>query len=270
MPKHTGFLTYILALFPALKENARNVGKTVLGHEEVTYRSLEPIFMSMLLILLVVVLAGVVRAAFTKRGKDGELSMDAIAPDETLTLRTFFEAFLSYFYGMAAEIMGKKNAKRYFPLIGGAALFIFFSNVVSLVPGLNPPTSSLNITLGCALVVFIAFNFYGLKENGLDYIKHLAGWGVFKNPIASVALAVLMLPIELISTCVRPVTLSIRLMLNIAVDHLIGAIFLGLVALFVPVPLSFLALIVILVQTLVFCLLSSIYIGLATEKAHDH
>ena len=63
---------------------------------------------------------------------------------------------------------------------------------------------------------------------------------------------------------------SIRLMLNMAVDHMIGAIFLGLIAVFVPVPLSFLAIIVILVQTLVFCLLSSIYIGLATEKSHDH
>jgi len=263
MPKHTGFLTYLLALFPALKENASNVGKTVLGHEDVTYRGLEPIFMSMLLIVLVVILAGVVRSKFRKLD-------EAVVPDETLTLRTFFEAFLSYFYGMASDIMGKKNAKRYFPLIGGAALFIFFSNASSLIPGLNPPTGSLNITLGLALVVFIAFNYYGLKENGMDYVKHLAGWGVFKNPIASVALAVLMLPIELISTCVRPVTLSIRLMLNIAVDHLIGAIFLGLVALFVPVPLALLALIVIVVQTLVFCLLTSIYIGLATEKAHDH
>ena len=98
----------------------------------------------------------------------------------------------------------------------------------------------------------------------------LAGWGVFKNPIASVALAILMLPIELISTCVRPVTLSIRLVLNIAVDHLFGRILLRLTALFVPVALAFLALTVILVQTLVFCLLSSIYIGLATEKSHDH
>jgi F-type H+-transporting ATPase subunit a len=268
MPKHTGFLTYLLAKFPALKENASNVGSTLMtqlgmADEHVTYRGLEPIFMSMLLILLVVFLATRVRATFKNLDQ-------AVVPDETLTLRTFFEAFLAYFYGMATDIMGKKNAKRYFPLIGGSALFIFFSNASSLIPGLNPPTSSLNVTLGCAMVVFIAFNYYGLKENGMDYIKHLAGWGVFKNPIASVALAVLMLPIELISTCVRPVTLSIRLMLNIAVDHLIGGIFLGLIALFVPVPLSFLALIVILVQTLVFCLLSSIYIGLATEKAHDH
>ncbi len=268
MPKHTGFLTYLLALFPALKENASNVGKTFMtmlgmADEHVTYRGLEPIFMSMLLIVVIVVLAAMVRSTFRKLD-------EAVVPDETLTLRTFFEAFLAYFYAMAGDIMGKKNAKRYFPLIGGAALFIFFSNACSLIPGLNPPTASWNVTIGCALVVFIAFNYYGLKENGVDYLKHLAGWGVFKNPIASVALAVLMLPIELISTCVRPVTLSIRLMLNIAVDHLIGSIFLGLIALFVPVPLAFLALIVILVQTLVFCLLSSIYIGLATEKAHDH
>ncbi|MFO0588956.1 MAG: F0F1 ATP synthase subunit A [Polyangiaceae bacterium] len=268
MPKHTGFLTYLLAMFPALKQNASNVGKTAMtslgmANEEVTYRGLEPIFMSMILILLVIILASRVRSTFKKLD-------EAVVPDETLTLRTFFEAFLAYFYGMAGDIMGKRNAKRYFPLIGGAALFIFFSNVCSLIPGMNPPTASWNVTIGCALVVFIAFNYYGLKENGIDYVKHLAGWGVFKNPIASVALAVLMLPIELISTCVRPVTLSIRLMLNIAVDHLIGSIFLGLIALFVPVPLMFLALIVILVQTLVFCLLSSIYIGLATEKSHDH
>lgn len=262
MPKHTGFLTYLLAKFPALKQNASHIGHTAFGHE-VDYRGLEPVFMSMVIILLVVILASSVRGTFRKLDS-------AVVPDEKLTLRTFFEAFLSYFYGMASDIMGKKSAKRYFPLIGGAALFIFFSNITSLIPGMNPPTASLNITAGCALVVFLAFNYYGLKENGLDYIKHLAGWGVFKNPIASIALAILMLPIELISTCVRPVTLAIRLMLNIAVDHLIGSIFVGLIAIFVPLPLAFLGLLVILVQTLVFCLLTSIYIGLATEKAEHH
>jgi F-type H+-transporting ATPase subunit a len=268
MPKHTGFLTYLLAMFPALKSNASNVGKTFMtligvSHEEVTYRGLEAIFMSMLLMLLIVVLAIRVRSTF--RNLD-----EAVIPDETLTLRTFFEAFLAYFYGMATDVMGKKNAKRYFPLIGGGALFILFSNTCSLIPGLNPPTASWNVTLGCAFVVFLAFNYYGIKENGIDYLKHLAGWGVFKSPWANLALAPLMLLIESISLIVRPITLSIRLMLNIAVDHLVGTIFLGLIALFVPVPLAFLAVLVILVQTLVFCLLTSIYIGLATEKAHDH
>ena len=83
-------------------------------------------------------------------------------------------------------------------------------------------------------------------------------------------LAPLVFPIEVISTCVRPCTLAIRLMMNMAVDHLVGAIFLGLVAVFVPIPLMFLGIIVILVQTLVFCLLTSIYIGLATEHSESH
>ena len=59
-----------------------------------------------------------------------------------------------------------------------------------------------------------------------------------------------------------------RLMVNIAVDHLLASVFLGLVAIFVPLPVMMLGLIVIVVQTLVFCLLSSIYIGLATEHHH--
>jgi F-type H+-transporting ATPase subunit a len=59
--------------------------------------------------------------------------------------------------------------------------------------------------------------------------------------------------------------LSVRLFVNMAVDHLLGAIAFGLVALLVPIPLMLLGCIVILVQTLVFSLLTAIYIGLATE-----
>jgi F-type H+-transporting ATPase subunit a len=253
MPEHTSLITYLLAWFPALRQNAHNLGESFPppGHA-VEYRGLEPIFGSMLVIALVVYLAASVR---------GELRAleDAVVPDETLTTRTFFEAFIGFFYNMAKDVMGARNAKRYFPLIGGSALFIFFSNSLALIPGFNPPTGNLNVTFGCAITVFILFNYWGLKENGWGYLAHLAGPKWY--------LAWLIFPIEVISTCVRPVTLSIRLMMNMAVDHLVGAIFLGLIAIFVPVPLMFLGIIVILVQTLVFCLLTSIYIGLATEHA---
>lgn len=255
MPKHTSFLTYILAKFPALRENAHNVGKTIIGHHEVDYRGLEPIFMSLFVMLLLTYLAVEVRAQFRQID-------DAVVPEEKLTLRTFFEAFFGFFYNMARDVMGPENAKRYFPLIGGSAAFIFFSNAFGLVPGFNPPTSSLNVTLGCALLVFLAFNYYGIKENGWGYIAHLAGPKWYLAP--------LVFPIEVISTCIRPVTLSIRLMVNMAVDHLVASIFIGMVAILVPVPIAFLAIIVVVVQTLVFCLLSSIYIGLATEKADHH
>jgi F-type H+-transporting ATPase subunit a len=229
MPEHTTFLTYLLSAFPALRHNADAIGVSFIGHHNPTWRSFEPIFTSILVIAMVALLA----------------------------LRTFMEAFISFFYGVTRDVMGPRRAKRYFPIVGASACFIFFSNVLALIPGLAPPTSSLNITLGCALCVFILFNYYGLQANGINYIKHLAGPKWYLAP--------LIFPIELISTCVRPVTLSIRLMVNMAVDHLLGTIAIGIVALLVPVPLMFLGAIVIVVQTLVFSLLTAIYIGLATE-----
>jgi len=157
-------------------------------------------------------------------------------------------------------MMGAERAKKYFPVIGASAIFVFFSNIMALLPGMPVATSNLNITLGCALVVFVLFNFYGLKANGWNYIKHLAGPAWY--------LAWLVLPIELISLCVRPITLSVRLMLNMSVDHLILGIFVSLLALVIPVPLMVLGCLIVLIQTLVFTLLTTIYISLATE--HDH
>ncbi len=255
MPEHTGFLTYLIARSETLRLNAHNVGESFIGHVPVDYHGLEPLFMSMLVIALVVYLAVTVRGEFRNLN-------ESVVPDETLTTRTFFEAFFGYFYTLAKDVMGAKNAKRYFPLIGGSAAFIFFSNSFALLPGFTPPTSNLNVTLGCALAVFLYFNYQGLQENGWGYIKHLAG------PVWY--LSWLIFPIEVISTCVRPVTLSIRLMINMAVDHLVATIFLGMIAFLLPIPLMFLAIIVILVQTLVFCLLTSIYIGLATEHEEHH
>lgn len=255
MPKHTGFLTFLLGMFDTLRQNAKNVGQSFIGHQPVEYRGLEPIFMSLAVMVVFIALAVSVRGKFRRLD-------ESVVPDERLTLRTFFEAFFGYFYGMAREIMGPKNAKRYFPIIGGSAAFIFFSNATALIPGMNPPTSSLNVTFGCALLVFLAFNYFGLKENGWNYVKHLAGPKLYLAP--------LIFPIEVISMCVRPVTLSVRLMINMAVDHLIAAIAIGMIALLIPIPLMFLAVIVVVVQTLVFCLLSCIYIGLATEHVEEH
>jgi F-type H+-transporting ATPase subunit a len=253
MPEHTTFLHYIIARLP-VRENAENIGKSAIGHHAVEYRGLEPLFMALIVMIVIGLLAREVRGTYRRLS-------ESTVPEDTLTLRTFFEVFFSFFYNMAKDIMGEENTKRYFPLIGGSAIFIFCSNSLGLVPGFSPPTSSLNVTFGCALLVFISFNYYGLKENGWAYLKHLCGPNIFLAPLLFV--------IEFISLCVRPFTLAIRLMLNMAVDHMLAAIFLGLVALLLPVPLFFLAIIVICVQTLVFCLLTTIYIALATEKHEE-
>jgi F-type H+-transporting ATPase subunit a len=253
MPEHTSFFSYLVALFPALEKNVEGV-KTFFQGKPMTTHAFEPLFASAFIVLLVLGLA-------LKTRSDIEKTEKAILPDDKLTLRTFMEVFIGYFYGMMKDMMGAKRAKRYFPLIGTASLFIFFSNFLGMFPGFNPPTSSWSITAGCAAVVFVAFNYYGLKENGLGYLKHLAGpvWW----------LAPLIFPLEVFSLCLRPVTLSIRLMVNMAVDHLLLAVVTGMVMLIVPLPIMVLGTIIALIQVLVFCLLSSIYITLATEH-EDH
>jgi F-type H+-transporting ATPase subunit a len=256
MPEHASWLTLLLAhAKDTLSHNASVVGDSFVGNHPPTWQSFEPITASLIIAVLVIAVAARVKSRLA-------VADEAVIPDDQLTLRTFMEAFLGYFYDLAKSVMDAERAKKYFPIIGTAATFVFFSNIMALIPGLPVATSSLNVTLGCALVVFLYFNFVGIQANGMGYIKHLMGpkWW----------LAWLIFPIEVISLCVRPITLAVRLMLNMAVDHLILGIFVALVAVIVPLPVMALGVLVVIVQTLVFTLLTSIYIGLATEHEEHH
>lgn len=257
MPEHSSLMTFVLSWFKDnLDRNLGLIGETLLDKTPPEWTSFEPIAAAVLVAGLIVVMTLMVRAKL----QDPE---SGVVPDDQLTLKTFFEVFLGYFYDLAKNVMDEERAKKYFPVIGTAALFVFFSNVMALVPGMPVATSSLNVTMGCALVVFVLFNAYGIMANGWGYVKHLFGPSIFLAPLIFI--------IEVISLCVRPVTLSIRLMVNMSADHLILLGFMGLFPLIVPVPVQLLGVIIIVVQTLVFTLLTTIYIALATEhEAHEH
>jgi len=260
MPEHTSFFSYLIAMFPALGQNASRFGASFLGHQPVSAHGLEPLAASLAVMLIIVALTLLVRPALA--GLD-----QAVLPEEGLTLRTFFEVWVGYWYGLMKDMMGPKRAKRYFPLVGSLSVFIVFSNFLGLIPGFTPPTSNWNITLGCAFVVFVMFNWYGVKETGFSYVKHL--FGPWMGP-ALVPINLLLFVVETFSLLIRPLTLSIRLMLNMAVDHLLVTIALGMIALFLPVPVLVLGTLVCIVQVLVFCILTSIYITLATDhEEHD-
>ncbi len=254
MPHHTSWLSFVLAgMKDNLEHNASILGSSIMNGHAPTWISFEPLVAAVFVAVLVVILALRARSRLVEIDR-------AVVPDQRLSLCTFMEVFLGYFYDLAKSMMGAKRAKQYFPVIGTAAIFVFFSNVMALLPGMPVATSNLNITLGCALVVFILFNAYGIRQNGWGYLKHLAGPAWYLAPLVFV--------IELISLCVRPVTLAVRLMLNMSVDHLILGIFVSLVALVIPIPLMILGCLIVLIQTLVFTLLTTIYISLATEHEH--
>jgi len=205
-------------------------------------------------IVLVFITIGVVWWRASTSGGRG------IVPAKTFGLRNFFELITDVTYGLMVQIMGEKAARHFLPLIGSLALFIWFSNLCALIPGFGVPSTSWNTTLALGLAVFFVTHIYGIKEHGFGYLNH------FMGPV--VVLAPLMFVIELIGHLARPLSLSIRLLGNMAADHKVVFAFFTLVPLLVPVPFLFLGLLVTVVQAVVFCLLSMVYISMAIS--HDH
>jgi F-type H+-transporting ATPase subunit a len=160
---------------------------------------------------------------------------------------------------IAENVMGRRQAEKHFPLIGTLVFFILLNNMIGLIPGFVPATDTLKTNVAMAVLVFLVYNVAGALEHGAKYFKHFLG------PIWW--LSWLMLPIELFSHFVRPVSLSLRLLGNMAADHKVLAIFSVLVPVLVPLPFYLLGILVCVVQTLVFSLLSMVYIGMAV--AHE-
>lgn len=227
-------------------------GKTLLLGNKLEH--LQHIFMGAFVVVLCVLLGSRYRKHLKAAGDEG------LIPEKRFNARSVVETICSATLGVMSGIMGKKAAKAFFPFIGSLAFFILIANLLGLVPGFLPATESASTNLALAALVFFATHYYGIKVNGMEHIKHLFGpvWW----------LAPLMLPIELISHFARPLSLTLRLAGNMIGDHKVLGLFLGLVPLVVPVPIIVLGIIVCVVQSLVFCMLSVVYIGMAIEEHH--
>jgi F-type H+-transporting ATPase subunit a len=213
-----------------------------------------------LLVLIILTLIGIITYGSLKKSQG-----DLLPPDK-LTTRNFAEILVGVVYSQMAGIMGAKAARYFLPLIGTCAFFILISNTMGLVPGFIPPTSKFNTTFGCGLIIFFATHIYGVKAHGPSYFKHFLG------PIISwkaLPLMILMCFIEMVSHFARPLSLGIRLMANMTADHMVVAAFLALVPFIVPVPMMILGCLVVVIQTLVFCLLSTVYISMAIEESEE-
>jgi len=176
---------------------------------------------------------------------------------------------------------------RYVPFVGAISIFILISNLMAIFPFFTAPTGAVTVPLACAILTFLYFNFRGARHHGVvGYLKTFAG-----NPhgLGGWALAILLFPVEIISTTARLLSLTVRLWANMFASDLIYVIFLGLLgggAAFgwskspilgvilgvfpALIPLLFIALhiFVSVVQAYVFTVLPSVYLGLATSDDH--
>ncbi len=176
--------------------------------------------------------------------------------------QSVLELIIQAFEGLLVDTIGEQG-KKYLPLVATVGLFILFCNLIGLVPGFMSPTSKLNVTIGCALVVFVYYHFQGIKAQGLlKYLSHFAG------PIP--LLAPLMVPIEIISHFSRPVSLSIRLFGNIFAEEVLIVIMASIIPFFLPLPFMAIAIFTAVIQSFVFVLLACIYIAGAVAHEEEH
>jgi F-type H+-transporting ATPase subunit a len=157
------------------------------------------------------------------------------------------------------NIMGE-SGRRYVPFLCCLFVYILCMNLMGLVPGFDAPTANLNTTAAMAVLVFLYYNFLGLKSWGPKYIKHFSG------PMP--ALIPLMLPIEIISHLARPLSLMLRLFGNIRGEELILVLFFSLAPLVATLPVYFLFGLAKMLQAFIFFLLTMLYIRGALEHAH--
>lgn len=174
------------------------------------------------------------------------------------------ETFIGGIISMGADSMGEQNARRYLPLIGSLALIIFVSNMMGIIPGFESPTSNINFTLSLALIVFVYYNYVGIKINGFKkYFGHFMG----PMPV----LAPLMFPIEIISHISRIISLSFRLFGSIRGDDMFLMVLLMLVPWIVPISGFFLLTAFGFLQAFIFSILTYVYIaGSVMMAEEDH
>ena len=183
----------------------------------------------------------------------------AVEPAGRFSIKGFFEVVTEFIVSLVDMVIGEEG--RFFvPMFASIFFFVLFSNFVGLLPGMTPATDNINTTLAVGVFTFLAYNFYGVKEHGLPYLKHFLGPVLFMAP--------LMVIIEIISHLVRPFSLGLRLQGNMMGDHTVLGIFLDLVPWGVPVIFYGLGTFVCFMQAFVLTMMSMIYVSMAV--AHDH
>jgi F-type H+-transporting ATPase subunit a len=205
-------------------------------------------------------------------------------------LQNFFEVVLEQFQQLIDDVIGPEG-RRFLPLIATLGLFILLGNLLGLVPGMNGPTTNLNTTAACALVVFFSYHYIGVRKQGaLTYLKH------FMGPVP-LPLKPLMFVIEVISHLARPLSLTLRLFGNMTGGHILLAIIFflmgldgligwalsgspigavvggvgGLVMIVFTVGFLYpLKILVSFLQAFIFVMLTMLYISGAIEEAEHH
>ncbi|HET8923173.1 MAG TPA: FoF1 ATP synthase subunit a [Candidatus Acidoferrum sp.] len=179
------------------------------------------------------------------------------------------------------------GAVKLLPFVGTISVFVLLSNLLSVFPVFAAPTANKTVPLACATLTFLYFNWQGIKHHGVvGYLLTFAG---APKKLGDWLLAILLFPVEIVSTSARVLSLTVRLWANILASDLLYSIFLslfsmatvaawskspvfGIVVAVLPatIPIAFIGLhiFVAIIQAYIFTVLPSVYLGMATADEH--
>lgn len=214
-----------------------------------------------------------------------------LSVDRPGTSQQIAELLLTNPLGFGINDVLSENAghhwEKYVPLVGSVSVFVLLANLFGVFPSFTSPTATANVPLACAIITFLYFNWQGIRHHGVArYMLTFAG---SPKSFGDWLLAILLFPVEIISTTARLLSLTVRLWANIFASDMIYVLFLGLFAgpavwgwtkspvlgavlgvLPALIPIAFIGLhvFVSVIQTYVFTILPAVYIGLATADEH--
>ncbi len=182
-----------------------------------------------------------------------------LSVDDPGALQHVMESVNTLVSDQSHEVIGH-GYERYVGYLTTLGLFILVGCFIGLVPGFETATASPSVPLGCALVTWFYYHFQGIRVNGFGYIKNFLGpvWW----------LAPLMFVIEVCSHLARILSLTIRLFANMFASDMVTLVFFTLFPIGIPVIFMGLHAGVAIIQTYIFVLLATVYIGEAV--AHEH
>jgi F-type H+-transporting ATPase subunit a len=151
--------------------------------------------------------------------------------------------------------VSQQEPEPYLPFVGTLFIFIAFSNLLSVIPGYQPPTGSLSTTAGLAICVFFAVPLYGIKKQGL--LGYFKKYYLQPTPF--------MLPFNIIGRFSNTISLAVRLFGNVMSGTMIVGILLSVAPLFFPAIMQAMGLLTGLIQAYIFAILAMVFIAAATE-----
>jgi len=182
-----------------------------------------------------------------------------LSVDDPGKMQHLMEEIDSFIAKQSHEVIGH-GYEKYVGYLTVLGIFIMLGCLIGVIPGFETATATPSVPLGCAVVTWFYYHLQGVRTNGFSYIKNFLGPVMWLSP--------LMLLIETASHLARMMSLTIRLYANMFASDLVILVFFSLVPLALPVVFILLHIGVAVIQTYIFVLLATVYIGEAV--AHEH